>query len=256
MLEHIKKHYEENEPIFISDLCDFNPNMNIVRKAVKKLTTTGELKRYDTGVYFMPSDPDAELDIRMVVERKYLSNQESVFGYTFCGKLADELKLIYKFPPGYKQNEFDVVSNKASTEYRELKIGGHNVTLRKSRVEINKENYKVLQFLDFIKDLYIEEYKSPQKEVTVMLAEIEKKDNSFRTMQSKKLLLYMLKEDITLESINKYLEYFNGRVARNLYLLGFLQVPTQKDLLAKFYPDGLDDEILDIINHKVAQGKL
>ena len=234
MLEYIKKHYEENEPIFISDLCEFNPNMNVVRKTVKKLTTAGVLKRYDTGVYFMPSDADAELDIRKVVERKYLSANGCIFGYYFGGKLAYELGERYKFPPVYDLDTFDVVSNKATTEYRELKIAGYNVILRQPRIEINEENYKVLQFLDFVKELVIPAYKEPKKDETVMLDEIDTKFIFERDAQSINIANYMIREGITLELVNRYLEYCHSKVAKNLYLLGFLQVPTQKDFEKRY----------------------
>lgn len=242
LLEYIKKHYEENEPIFISDLCEFNSNMNVVRKTVKKLTTAGTLKRYDTGVYFMPSDVDAELDIQKVVERKYLSNKEGVFGYVFGGKLAQELGELYKFPSGYERDTFDVVSNKATTEYRELKIAGCNVILRQPRVEINEENCKVLQFLDFIKDLVISAYREPKKYETVMLNEIGASFKFERDAQSIKLANYMIREGITLELVNKYLEYYHSKVAKNLYLLGFLQIPTQKDFEEKYKYKYLHDK--------------
>lgn len=236
MFEYIKKHYKEDEPIFISDLCEFNPNMNIVRKTVKKLTTAGTLKRFDTGIYYLPSAADAELDILKVVERKYLSNNEGVCGYFFGGNLAKNLKQGYKFPAGYDHNAFDVVSNKATTEYREVKIGGHTVILRQPRVEINDENHKVLQFLDFIKDLEIQQYREVKKDETVMLDEITTDFKVGRDLQCRRIARYMIRENITLEMINKYLEYYHSKVAKNLYLLGFLQVSNQKEFEAKYQP--------------------
>ena len=208
--------------------------MNIVRKSVKKLTQIGSLKRYDTGIYFLPSTPYAELDIKKVVESKYVHYKGEYFGYFYAGELADKLKQKYKYPEGYDHDAYDVVSNKATGEYRELKIAGHKIVLRKPKVEINKENHNVLQFLDMLKDIEIRGYIKPKKEETVMLEQIDNSYNFARDKQSRMFTFFMKKENITMELLNRYLEFYPSKVVMNLYLLGFLQVLQQKEFNKKY----------------------
>lgn len=43
-----------NEPIFINELSVPNMSDSAKRQAVKRLSASGFLKRYDTGIYYIP----------------------------------------------------------------------------------------------------------------------------------------------------------------------------------------------------------
>ena len=51
---YIEQNYAQNEPIFISDLVNSGMKIEKVRNEVKSLTDGGKLKRYDTGIYYIP----------------------------------------------------------------------------------------------------------------------------------------------------------------------------------------------------------
>ena len=43
-----------NEPIFLNELSIPNMTENATRQSIKRLTSLGFLKHYDTGIYYIP----------------------------------------------------------------------------------------------------------------------------------------------------------------------------------------------------------
>ena len=52
--EYLQQNFAENEPIFLSQLEVPEMKDVIVRQQIKKLTEDGRLKRFDTGIYYLP----------------------------------------------------------------------------------------------------------------------------------------------------------------------------------------------------------
>ena len=98
---------------------------------------------------------------------------------------------------------YEVVSNKATCDYRELKIASTKIILRKPRTTITKENYLELQFLDMIKEID-------------NLSILDKEEN-------KKIVLnYMKFANISFEKLQKLLEFYPDKIYKNLYQVGVL----------------------------------
>ena len=51
---YIENNYQPNEPIFLSELNISGMKAVSVRQQMKKLTESGQLKRFDTGIYYIP----------------------------------------------------------------------------------------------------------------------------------------------------------------------------------------------------------
>ena len=51
---YIENNYRPNEPIFLSELNVLGVKSVSVRQQMKKLTESGQLKRFDTGIYYIP----------------------------------------------------------------------------------------------------------------------------------------------------------------------------------------------------------
>ena len=51
---YIENNYQLNEPIFLSELNIPGMKAVSVRQQLKKLTESGRLKRFDTGIYYIP----------------------------------------------------------------------------------------------------------------------------------------------------------------------------------------------------------
>ena len=149
---YIEQNYAQNEPIFISDLVNSGLKIEKVRNEVKSLTDDGKLRRYDTGIYYIPKktifNVEASPSRDLVIEKKFLQDKLEIIGYVSGVLFANQLGLTTQVPAIY-----EVVSNKATRGYRKLSIGNANVILRKPRVPVTKENYKVLQLLDLVMDI-------------------------------------------------------------------------------------------------------
>ncbi len=199
---YIEQNYAQNEPIFISDLVNSGMKIENVRNEVKRLTDDGKLKRYDTGIYYIPKktifNVDSSPSRDLVIEKKFLKDEQGSIGYVSGVLFANQLGLTTQVPAVY-----EVVSNKASRAYRKVSIGNANVVLRKPRVSVNEKNYKVLQLLDLVMDIDF-------------VSEIKGKD------LKEKLLVYIKKANVAISMLREYTSYYPERIYKNLYETGLL----------------------------------
>lgn len=202
LYKYIEEQYCPNEPIFVSDLETCGLSMARIRNEVKRLVDDGKLKRFDTGIYYIPKktifDTYAVPSREVIIKKKYIQDKEEKIGYLSGLGLANQIGITTQVPVVY-----EVVSNKATKDYREVMVGNAKVILRKPKVVVNEENYKVLQFLDLIKDI----------DLVSELTGIALKE---------KLLSYMRKAMITFEMIKQYIKYFPDKIFKNLYETGLL----------------------------------
>lgn len=54
LYDYLMENYGENTPIFVSELDIEGLNENTLRVQIKKMTDTGMLKRFDTGICYIP----------------------------------------------------------------------------------------------------------------------------------------------------------------------------------------------------------
>ena len=202
LFDFLQSHYRPNEPIFLSDIQIEGMSATSIRAQIKKLTDNGLLKRFDTGIYFIPKKSifrsDAQMSTDQVIEQKYLLEKEIRCGYFSGLMFANQLGLTTQVPMFY-----EVVSNKATTEYRETTLAKSRIILRKPRAPITEQNCAVLQFLDLLKD--IDQY-----------AEVDQR------MCSGLLVQYMNNTGITFPQMEKYLPLYPDKIFRNMYEAGVL----------------------------------
>lgn len=203
LYDYLLTEYGENTPIFVSELNIEGMNENTLRVWIKRLTDAGKLKRYDTGIYFIPKNYGfksgaSTISATQVIEKKYLRNKGSVFGYLSGYMFVNMAGLTTQVPMIY-----EVVSNNATTDYRKVLVGKTKVIVKKPKVKITNENSKILQFLDMIMviDLY---------------AEVEGDD------LKKRVQMIMEKMNITFSSLEPYLNYYPEKLYKNMYETGVL----------------------------------
>ncbi len=201
--DYLRQNYANNEPIFLSDICIPNMKDVSVRQQLLKLTADGRLKRFDTGIYFFPGDSffsfGSTLSVNDVVKKKYLMDGSSRCGYIGGLMLANAARLTTQVPMVY-----DVYTNKATTKYRETKLAGIRIILRKPCVPINDENASTLQFLDLM--LEVQNF-----------AEVEGSE------LTKRLIQYCEAAKVNLNSVNSYLPYYPPQVYQNIYKAGLFK---------------------------------
>lgn len=160
--EYLEKTYGYNEPIFINDIQLDNVNDNSLRQYFKRMVKSGDLIRFDTGIYYLPKSSrllsKTYMDPLKVIIRKYIKNNSSTFGYFSGAFFANQIGLTTQMPA-----VMEIVTNKESTKGRMVTVGGQSIRLKRPVITITKENADLLQMIDAIGQM--ERY-----------AELEKKD--------------------------------------------------------------------------------
>ncbi|MCD7817857.1 MAG: hypothetical protein LUH07_02240, partial [Lachnospiraceae bacterium] len=55
LYDYLRSKYQLNEPIFSSEISIEGISDVNIRRQLKKLTDEGMIKRYDTGIYYLPA---------------------------------------------------------------------------------------------------------------------------------------------------------------------------------------------------------
>lgn len=199
---YIENNYRPNEPVFLSELNIPGMKAVSVRQQMKKLTESGQLKRFDTGIYYIPKKSmfrsGSTLSVDEVIRRKYLADGENFCGYVGGILFANQLGLTTQVPAVY-----EIYTNKATTEYRETELANLRVILRKPYCTIDEKNVATLQFLDLLKEI-------------VDISEVDGEELTNR------LIGYMKKKSIGFESMRPFLPYYPERIYKNMYEVGLL----------------------------------
>lgn len=197
LFEYLKETYGENEPIFVADIEYNGMSDNYIRQQVKKLTDAGLLKRYDTGIYFIPQKSifksGTQLSMNRVIERKYLQDKNERCGYVSGVAFANQLGITTQV-----SMICEVVTNKATNDRREITLANSRVIVRRPRTPVNEQNYRILQFLDLMKDIdYFAEVTGEELQ--------------------KCLCAYLEANSIRFADLEKYLGYYPDKIYRNLF---------------------------------------
>lgn len=199
---YIESNYQPNEPIFLSELSIPDMKAVSVRQQMKKLTESGQLKRFDTGIYYIPKKSifrsGSTLSVDEVIRRKYMADGENCCGYVGGILFANQLGLTTQVPGVY-----EIYTNKATTDYRETQLANLRVILRKPYCAIDEKNAETLQFLDLLKEI-------------VDISEVDGEELTNR------LIGYMKKKNIGFESMRPFLPYYPERIYKNMYEVGLL----------------------------------
>lgn len=202
LYDYLMENYGENTPIFVSELDIEGLNESTLRVQIKKMTDAGMLKRFDTGIYFIPKKTifksGSTISVMQVIEKKYLKNKDKVCGYLSGYMLVNMAGLTTQVPVVY-----EVVSNNATTDYRKIMINKTRVIVRRPKVPVTNENVRILQFLDLIKDVDVYS---------------EEEGNSLK----KRMLEIMKKLDITFSALEPYLSFYPEKIYKNMYETGVL----------------------------------
>ena len=196
LYEYLLDNYKENEPIFLVDIQIDGMTRTNVRQQIKKPADTGKVKRFDNGIYFLPKKTifksGSQLAPEKVLECKYLRDKDKRCGYVSGLMFFNQMGLTTQIPMMY-----EVVSNKATNDYRETSLAKSRVIVRKPKVPITEKNYKVLQFLDMLKDVDV------YSEVTGK----QLQDRLYR---------YMDDANLSISEMEPYFSYYPDKLYKNL----------------------------------------
>lgn len=204
--QYISDNYNIGEPIIAADI-DLDISEVSCRQQFKRLTDEGKLRRYENGVYYIPQKSrlggERTLLPDNVVEYRYISRNRRVFGYYSGGTFANQIGITTQMP-----SIKEIISSEIGNPIKRIEKGSRSFVVRKSRTEINEENYRVLQFLDLMKDIGM--YSELQgEELTHCLAK------------------YIKTYGITKAQVDRYLPIYPERIYKSFYETGITNVFTQ-----------------------------
>jgi len=191
--EYLKEKFGINEPIYLEEIQYEDYSRPWIFKELKKLVDSGELKRFDTGIYYFPKKMfygDSYLNSRKIAERRFLTDGNDVYGYIAGFSLLNQTGISSQVP-----RFLELVTNNESTRVRDIGVGNQLVRARRSRTTVTKENYLTLQFLELMKSI------SPKS-----------MDETERFMLSK----YIKATDVKKEAVTQYMGLFPAKAIKNM----------------------------------------
>jgi len=145
---YLKQEYGLNEPIYAEEIRFNDYSRSWVYSQIKKLVDAGVLKRFDNGIYYFPEKfflGDTVLNPYKVVQKKFLSDGDNVYGYVSGIAFENSVGLTTQNPA-----ILEIVTNNESSNVRDLKVGKQRIRARKPKTTITKENANALQFMDLM----------------------------------------------------------------------------------------------------------
>ena len=147
--EYLEKNYGYNEPIFINEIRMDGLNDNALRQYFKRMLKSGDLVRFDTGIYYLPKASrllnKSYLDPMKVIISKYIQSTTETYGYFAGATFANQIGLTTQMPA-----TLEIVTSKESTKGRTVTVGSQVVRLKRPATAITSENAGLLQFLDAV----------------------------------------------------------------------------------------------------------
>lgn len=196
LYDYLVRNYKDNEPIFVSDIELPVTNTNL-RQMFKNLCDEGKIRRFEKGIYYLPAQSRlkgaSKIAPETVVQYKYVSRSGKVQGYYSGFTFANQMGVTTQVP-----YTLEIVSNAASANVRLVEVKGQKVVLRKPKTLVTEQNYRILQFLDLLKDIEV-------------YADDAEEDVAAR------LARYAKDEKLKQADVDHYLPLYPDKVYRNLY---------------------------------------
>ncbi len=165
LYETLLEQYGYNEPILTKEIQFNNYSKPWIYKELNRLCDNNQLKRFEKGIYYIPKQTpfgSSILNPGKVVERKYIKSDSETYGYYSGYYLLNLLGISNQVP-----NVIEVYSNNESSKMRDVKVGTQNVRVRKSRVNITRENAAVLMFLELMNVIDVSNLDAEKKKIII-----------------------------------------------------------------------------------------
>lgn len=197
VLNYLEQNYKTGEPIFISDIHIDGVSDDNLKQSLKRLVDAEKVKRFEKGIYYLPRESRLRSGYRLsadiVAKYKYISRHGRVMGYYSGHTFANQLGLSNQVPV-----KVEIVSNESAPVVRDVVLGKQTFTVRKARIPVNEENYKILQLLELLKD--IEQYDDGSAEET-----------------EERIKKYIMNSKITRKDVDRYIEAFPIKIYKSIY---------------------------------------
>lgn len=135
-----------NAPIFLEDIRKvyFNRSNALIKSSFTKLVKEGLIVKCYPGVYRFPKDEFSDLQL---LEAKYIKRGGKIIGAYYGNSLAS---MVLGLNPLDDTKKY-IMSNKESLVHgRKINIFGIPIRIKGCKIEITRENYIILQTVDFL----------------------------------------------------------------------------------------------------------
>ena len=152
-IERLSEKFNINEPIFTEEILGLFPEYSRAQvfRYIGKTKEKKEIVQFAKGVYYIPNitfwGDLSSITADSVIEKKYLRNADQTYGIFGGVKLLNNFSVTTQMAA-----VIEVVTNNETTRCREIEINGRRFILRKSRCEINKNNYAAYTILQLFND--------------------------------------------------------------------------------------------------------
>lgn len=165
--------YGYDEPIFTDQVKEDLPmNSNTLRQQFKRLADKGLVEKVQNGLYFIPKKRPLfgtpVLSVERMIERKFIKPKDKVEGYIVGTNFANRLGLTSQTAA-----IATIATNQTSSVQREVTFYTNKVIVKKPRVRITNENYKLLQVLDLLNDYERYSEKSLSEGISQLVAYLD-----------------------------------------------------------------------------------
>jgi len=152
IFEYIRQTFDHSQPFFLKDLYvhfgDEKPGT--IRQTLRRLCDDQKITRVINGVYLFPNPqrllktPFVKIDD--VIDQKYLLNKgNGIIGYRSGINFSNQLGLTSQ-----TASVEVIYSNAVSNKKRNVYLNNNGIIVNAPRVEVNSDNYKLLQVLDLL----------------------------------------------------------------------------------------------------------
>lgn len=181
--------FKEREPIVRDDIkkvLKIN-NMNSLNQMISNLISFGILKRYENGIYYIPSSSKKfshlEPSLKDVLKKKYLDEFQGI-------RTGSYLLYKYKFT-SQVTSFYEILSNRVSIHTRSKVLYEGKVRISYPPFKIHKDNIHILEIIEVLK--YMDQ-------------------SDYNKEKSQKLVLNLIHElGINKEEILEYSKYYKGK---------------------------------------------
>lgn len=193
----LKTQYGENTPIFFEDIANVcsGYTRGRVYQLIDAAMNSGLLAKAGYDCYYIPTTTPfgkSLLNPRKVIEKKYISNNDEVYGFYTGLALLNSFGITTQMP-----TVIEVFTNNEATKSRRVTINNQTIIVKRARTTINNSNYKEMMLLELFN-----------------LADIR----SIDARATQKIVDYMKQNNISVQGIMKYAKFVPARAIKNFMI--------------------------------------
>ena len=194
LVECLKTQYGENTPICFEDIANVcsGYTRGRVYQLIDAAMKSGLFAKPGYDCYYIPTTTPFGMSLlnpRKVIEKKYISNNDEVYGFYTGVALLNSFGITTQMP-----NIIEVFTNNEATKSRRVTINNQTIIVKRARTTINNSNYKEMMLLELFN-----------------LADI----SSIDARATQKIVDYMKQNNISVQGIMKYAKFVPARAIKN-----------------------------------------